>query len=267
MTSTRENEHGAHREQAPEALVALSQLALDHMEQGVCVYDAHNRIVLVNQRYLTLFDMSADIVRVGTSYREVLAHSATRGNFPQHEIDTLYSARMTQIAGGKPFRTEQRLASGLVMALELKPLPGGGWMTICDDVSRLARLEAELRVQTERSQHALANTSHGLIMYDADSRVVVCNDRFLDLYNLDSEIVKPGISHSTVIEHWMSRGNLTGMSADEFHHTRLADVRARKAKTLLVMRYDGRMVQAVSRFLPDGGWVTVHEDVTERLQY
>ncbi|WP_247494322.1 PAS-domain containing protein [Bradyrhizobium sp. 164] len=138
MMSTRENEHGAHREQAPEALVAPSQLALDHMEQGVCVYDAHNRIVLVNQRYLTLFDMSADIVRVGTSYREVLAHSATRGNFPQDEIDALYSARLAQIAGGKPFRTEQRLASGLVMALELKPLPGGGWMTICDDVSRLA---------------------------------------------------------------------------------------------------------------------------------
>src|SRR3954447_17246180 len=57
------------------------------------------------------------------------------------------------------------------------------------------------------------------------------------------------------------------MSADEFHDTRLEDVRTRTTKTLLVMRYDGRMVQVVSRFLPDGGWVTVHEDVTERLQY
>lgn len=267
MRSTSDNEHGALREQAPEALVALSQLALDHMEQGVCVYDADNRIVLVNQRYLTLFDMSADIVRVGTSYREVLAHSASRGNFPQDELDALYSARIAQIAGGKPFQTQQRLASGLVMSLELKPLPGGGWMTICDDVTRLARLEAELRVQTERSQHALANMSHGLIMYDVDGRVVVCNERFLKLYDLDPEIVKPGVPHGTVIEHWMSRGNLPGMSGDEFHESRLEDVRRRKAKTLLLMRYDGRMVQAVSRFLPDGGWVTVHEDVTERLQY
>ncbi|MCK1721649.1 PAS-domain containing protein [Bradyrhizobium sp. 141] len=267
MTSIRENALDARREQGPEALVALSQLALDHMEQGVCVYDADNRIVLINQRYLSLFDMSADIVRVGTSYREVLAHSARRGNFPEGELDALYSARIAEIAGGKPFRTEQRLATGLVMSLELKPLPGGGWMTICDDVSRLARLEAELRVQTERSQHALSNMSHGLIMYDADSRVVVCNERFLNLYNLDPEIVRPGVSHSTAIEHWVSRGNLPGMPADEFQNSRLEDVRARKAKSLLVMRYDGRMVQAVSRFLPDGGWVTVHEDVTERLQY
>lgn len=267
MTSPPENELGASREQGPEALVALSQLALDHMEQGVCVYDAHNRIVLVNQRYLSFFNMSSDVVRVGTTYREVLAHSARCGNFPQDQLDALYSARIAKIAAGKPFRTEQRLASGLVMSLELKPLPGGGWMTICDDVSRLARLEAELRVQTERSQHALANMSHGLIMYDVDSRVVVCNERFLKLYDLDPEIVKPGVPHCTVIEHWMSRGNMPGMSGDEFHESRLDDVRRRKAKTLLVMRYDGRMVQAVSRFLPDGGWVTLHEDVTERLQY
>lgn len=265
--STRDNEPGVRREQGPDALVVLSQLALDHMEQGVCVYDADNRIVLVNQRYLTLFDMSADIVRVGTSYREVLKHSARRGNFLQDELDALYSARIAQIAAGKPFRTEQRLANGLVMSLELKPLPGGGWMTICDDVSRLARLEAELSLQTERSQHALANMSHGLIMYDVDSHVVLCNERFLKLYDLDPEIVKPGVPHCAVIEHWMSRGNLPGMSNDEFYESRIEDVRRRKAKTLLVMRYDGRMVQAVSRFLPDGGWVTVHEDVTERLQY
>ncbi|MEY9418768.1 PAS domain-containing protein [Bradyrhizobium japonicum] len=83
MTSPRDNELGARREQGPQALVSLSQLALDHMEQGVCVYDADNRIVLINQSYLSLFDMSADIVHVGTSYREVLAHSAARGNFPQ----------------------------------------------------------------------------------------------------------------------------------------------------------------------------------------
>jgi len=94
MTSPRDNELGARREQGPQALVSLSQLALDHMEQGVCVYDADNRIVLINQSYLSLFDMSADIVHVGTSYREVLAHSAARGNFPQHEIDALYTKRI-----------------------------------------------------------------------------------------------------------------------------------------------------------------------------
>ena len=267
MTSTRDNELGARREQGPEALVALSQLALDRMEQGVCVYDADNRIVLLNRRYVELFDMSPEIVRLGTSYRDVLAHSAARGNIPQGELDALYAKRVALIAAGEPFRTEQTLSSGLVMALEMKPFPGGGWMTICDDVTRRARLETELRLQTERSQHALANMSHGLIMYDADSRIVVCNERFLQFYNLDPEIVKPGLTHSEAVEHWLSCGNRADMPGDEFHDARMNDVRTRSPKTVLVTRYDGRMTQAISRFMPDGGWVTVHEDVTERLQY
>jgi PAS domain-containing protein len=267
MTSTRDNELGARREQGQQALLSLSQLALDGMEQGVCVYDADNRIVLVNRRYIELFGMSTDIVRIGTRYRDVLSHSMALGNIPASELDALYTARIALIAAGKPFHTRQTLASGLVITLELKPLPDGGWMTICDDVSRLARLEVELQLQTERSQHALANMSHGLIMYDADSRVVVCNERFLQFYNLDPEVVKPGISHSTAIEHWLSRGNKAEVSGDEFRDTRINDIQTRSPKTVLVTRHDGRRVQAVSRFMPDGGWVTVHEDVTERLQH
>jgi diguanylate cyclase (GGDEF)-like protein len=250
-----------------QALLALSQLALDRMEQGVCVYDADNRIVLFNRRYVELFNMSTDVVREGTSYRDVLAHSASQGNFPVSEIEPLHRKRLEQIAAGKEFRTEQRLSSGITLALELKPLPEGGWMTVCEDVTRLARLEAELRVQTERSQHALANMSHGLIMYDVDGRLVICNERFLQLYNLDPDVMKPGMSHSEVIQHWISCGNRPGMTAAEFHDSRMHDVRHKSSKTVHVKRYDGRMMQAVSRFLPDGGWVTAHEDVTERLQY
>lgn len=267
MTSTRDNELGAEREQGQKALLSLSQLALDGMEQGVCVYDADNRIVLVNTRYLTLFNMSAEVVRLGTSYRDVLAHSAARGNIPASELDALYASRIALIAAGRPFRTRQTLPSGLVITLELKPLPDGGWMTICDDVSRLARLEVELQLQTERSQHALAHMSHGLIMYDADSRVVVCNERFLHFYDLDPEIVKPGLAHGAAIDHWLSRGNRADLPDDEFRDARINDVRARSPKTVFVTSHDGRRGQAVSRFMPDGGWVTVHEDVTDRLQH
>ena len=156
MTSTRDNELGARRAQGQDGLLVLSQLALDGMDEGVCVYDADNRIVLVNRRYIELFEMSADIVRIGARYRDVLGHSVALGNIPAGEVDALYASRIALIAAGKPFRTRQTLASGLVITLELKPLPDGGWMTICDDVSRLARLETELQLQTERSQHALA---------------------------------------------------------------------------------------------------------------
>jgi diguanylate cyclase (GGDEF)-like protein len=267
MTTPRKRRSRTARRPDAEALLALSQLALDRMEQGVCVYGADNHIVLFNRRYLELFNMSGEVVRPGTAYRDVLAHSASRGNFPVSEVETLYRARLKSIAAGKPFRTEQRLSSGVTLALDLKPLPCGGWMTICDDVTRLSRLESELRVQTERSRHALANMSHGLCMYDAEGRLIVCNERYLALYGLDPDVVKPGLSHRELTDHWIARGNLPGMSVDEFHGNRMKEVRQKSPNVVLLTRYDGRVMQASSRFLPDGGWVTAHEDVTERLQY
>ncbi|MDE2376450.1 PAS-domain containing protein [Bradyrhizobium sp.] len=250
-----------------QGLLALSQLALDRMEQGVCVYDTDNRIVLLNRRYVELFDMSAEIVRPGTSYRDVLAHSASLGNFPVDQAEPLYRTRLDLLAAGEPLRVEQRLSNGRVLALDLKPLPEGGWMTICDDVTRLDRLEAELRVQTERSQHALANMSHGLCMYDAEGRLIVCNQQYLRLYDLDPEVIKPGVSHRELTDHWISRGNLPGMSANEFHDSRMKEVHRQSPNRVLLTRFDGRVMQAVSRFMPDGGWVTAHEDVHDRLQY
>ena len=150
------------------------------MEQGVCVYDADNRIVLVNQRYLKLFEMSADIVRVGTSYRDVLGHSVALGNIPAGEVDALYAVadRVDRGRPAVPDRADARERPRHGARAE-----AASRRRLDDDLRRRqpprpARGRAAL--QTERSQHALANMSHGLIMYDADSRVVVCNDRFLN---------------------------------------------------------------------------------------
>ena len=91
----------ARRQHGSEALLGLSQLALDRMEQGVCVYDADNRIVLVNRRYVEMFGMSPDIARPGTPYRDVLAHSASLGNMPANEIDKFYDKRIARIDRGE----------------------------------------------------------------------------------------------------------------------------------------------------------------------
>ena len=48
-----------------EALLALSRVALDSAAQGVCIYDADNRVVLFNSRFIELFNLSVDVVRSG----------------------------------------------------------------------------------------------------------------------------------------------------------------------------------------------------------
>jgi diguanylate cyclase (GGDEF)-like protein len=241
-------------------------VALDNVAQGVCVYDADSRVVLFNQRYLDLFNMSADIIRPGISYRKVLEHSAALGNFAPEMVEELWRARLALLAAGKPFSTEQELPNGVVMALDLRPLPDGGWLTVCDDVTRRAKLETALRVQTERVEHAVAHMSHGLSMFGTDERLIVCNEQYLGVYGLDPNVVKPGITHREVIEHWVSGGNAPGLSAAELYSRRMSEIRSGADRIGFLTRADGRVIQAISRPMPDGGWVSACEDVTERLR-
>lgn len=246
------------------ALLALSQTALDGVAEGVCVYDENNRIVLFNRRYLELFDMSPDVVKAGISYAEVLAHSAALGNFPPETLDGLICQRHALLAARQPFSMEQILPSGVVMTLDIRPLPDGGWITVCDDVTHRARLEKALRVQTERIEHAFAHMSHGLSMFDANERLIYCNRQFLDLYGLEPDLVRPGITHRQIIAHWVAKGNAPGLSALELYEKRTREIHGARGRAAFLHSGDGRVIEVMTRLLPDGGWVSAAEDVTQR---
>jgi diguanylate cyclase (GGDEF)-like protein len=265
MAAPRKRTPRPHRRQATAALLSLSQAALDGAAEGVCVYDASDRIVLFNRRYIELFNMSPDVIRAGTSYRQVLEHSAARGNFSPEQLDTLWPKRVALLKSRRPFTMEQKLPSGAVMTLGVRPLPSGGWITVCDDITRRAKLEAALRVQTERIEHAVAHMSHGLAMFDADERLIVCNRQYLDAYGFDPQIVGPGITLRELIEHWIAGGNESDLSAKALYEKRVSEIRDNVSRPALYTRADGRVIQTVSRSLPDGGWVSSCEDVTERL--
>ena len=59
----------------------------------------------------------------------------------------------------------------------------------------------ELHLQNERSQAALAHMRQGLVLYDAERRLVLCNEPFRRLYGLSEEVVRPGITPVQMVEH------------------------------------------------------------------
>ena len=102
MAARRKQENRQRKTSGTAALLALSQTALDGVSEGVCVYDAENRIVLFNRRYVELFNMSPDVIRPGISYAEVLTHSASLGNFPPEKLDGLICRRHALLASREP---------------------------------------------------------------------------------------------------------------------------------------------------------------------
>ena len=56
---------------------------------------------------------------------------------------------------------------------------------------------------------ALNNMTQGVVMFDSMERLVICNDRYLDMYNLSRDVVKPGCTLLTIVQHRAAAGSLT----------------------------------------------------------
>jgi methyl-accepting chemotaxis protein len=117
--------------------------------------------------------------------------------------------------------------------------------------------------QNRRLSAALNNMSQGLSMFDAQGRITLLNQRYLDMYKLSPEIVKPGCSLHQLIQHRVDTGVLkTDVDA---YCKRIMDGIGKQASTPhYVEASDGRIVLAKNEPLPGGGWVSTHEDVTEQ---
>ena len=120
-----------------------------------------------------------------------------------------------------------------------------------------------LRAQNRRLVDAIDNMSQGLCMFDAQARIVLVNGRYLEMYKLSADVVKPGCTLRQLIEHRKE----TGLFIDDIdaYCQHIIDSMKQGASTpIYVQASDGRIVLAKNEPLPGGGWVATHEDVTER---
>jgi PAS domain S-box-containing protein len=130
--------------------------------------------------------------------------------------------------------------------------------------ARAEKAEAEkLRQQKLQLDTALNNMSQGLAMFEADARLLICNDLYIDMFGLSRAIVKPGCALSEVIKHRKQTGSFTGDPV-KYAADILALVAAGKMIRREVETTDGRVIHVINRPMANGGWVVTHEDVTER---
>jgi methyl-accepting chemotaxis protein len=111
---------------------------------------------------------------------------------------------------------------------------------------------------------ALNNMTQALCMYDAAGRLVLCNVRFIEMYNLRREELRGGMP----MRELLARGAEAGVFAGD--PQRYASERIRRAAqgaidTKTFEMKNGRIISLISRPLRGGGWVETHTDVTEQL--
>ncbi len=120
----------------------------------------------------------------------------------------------------------------------------------------------QLRRRNRRLLTALNNMPQGLCVWSSTGRLILCNERYVQMYNVRPELAHPGVSLRDLIDHRIKIGTFTG-NRDQYIADLLSSIT--KGKTVSNVReHEGRFIAISNRPMGDGGWVATHEDITEQ---
>ena len=155
-------------------------------------------------------------------------------------------------------RTDRSIS---LMIKELDQLNRGLDQLVQERTAALREREAELQAQNFRFDAALKNMAHGICMFDRNECLIVCNERYTEMYALAPDLAKPGAALRSILEARVA-GPKGPLRADRYIEDRLADVRKREPFDTEIDMRDGRVLAVNHRPMPGGGWVAIHQDIT-----
>ncbi|MES2197796.1 MAG: EAL domain-containing protein [Pseudomonadota bacterium] len=256
----------------------LFEYAINNLSLGLIIFDSKRQIVFCNRRYAEIYRLSSEQIVPGTPVSELAEHRLNLGlkvlskpapRIQQHVANAI-------VAG----TTVLELPDGRIISYTVCPMPDGGGMATHEDITEREELSARLKRQVELGQAheenlrianlqfdtAINNMSQGLCFFDSAHRLIVCNDRYLDMYDLQRDRVRPGTALADIVEMRFEAGSFPAMSVEEYMQWRTTVAVSCEPHDSIAELRNGRTIKIRHRPRPDGGWVATHEDITEQRQ-
>ncbi len=245
--------------------------ALDVMADGFALYDADDRLILYNRKYVDYSPLVSDIIMPGAPKEEILRNSVMRGALVLNGMDPedYIAWRLHRHRNpGEPL--EVQLADGRWLLITEKRTQDGGVVGTRSDITEMKhrememlRISQQLHAKNLQFDTALSNMVQGLCMFDKDQRLIVVNRRYLEIYGFSPEVVKPGITLRGLMEYSVSLGNYTAEEAEKALAERNDPAKLRQRSVIKQRLKDGRVIAVMSEPMSDGGTIATYQDITD----
>ncbi|MGA7791328.1 MAG: EAL domain-containing protein [Xanthobacteraceae bacterium] len=163
--------------------------ALSNMSQGLAMYDGEAKLLIWNDRFISMYRYDPADIRVGVPLRELMRLRAQNGTFvgnPDHYADNL----QTKIKIGQLTSQFVELPDGRTVSIARQPMPGGGWVATHEDVTE--RRQAEMKIAHMARHDALTDLPNRVLLRERLSEALahVENGQQLAILYFDLDLFK-----------------------------------------------------------------------------
>jgi diguanylate cyclase (GGDEF)-like protein len=221
-------------------------------------------------RYPHIEEMIGRNFNTGPMHRQLLSktnHGTMRLTSPADGIYRLASARALSNFPIDIIATTTEAAALAAWQQQTRFIIGGAILCALIVIAMLFLIIRKLLQQHQleklRLDTAIDNMTQGLLMFDSSQRLVVCNQRYVEMFGVSTDVVKPGCTMHNLLQHRKEIGTFSG-DVDEYCTNLFLKMAQGKVFQTILDAPDGGAIQVLYRPLPGGGWVATLEDITER---
>lgn len=251
------------------------QNTFDNMEQGLAVFGPDLRLVARNEHFdraLALPDGA--LVPERTRYAEAIDFVAAvlRNGEDGDGADgeTLRERLLDHAAVGIADRFEVQIADRNWLQINVNPVAQSGVVITVTDITALKAVESEqrrLREETVRARQQLRDAieaiSEGFILFDAEDRLVMFNQRYRDEFSFAPDALVPGVDYAEILRRGVSEDSVPQGYDIESWIAERVEAHRNLPPPYLVERADGRWTLMTEHRTREGGIVGIRSDVTD----
>jgi signal transduction histidine kinase len=241
----------------------LMRAILDHMAQGLVVFDEERHVITANHRVSDLLDAPAEFFEQGRSIDDLIGFSIDRDQYDERTAATVENFRKAA-EKGKSFQVIFRRHDGRTIETHCNPMPDGGHVVTYTDVTDHKRAEDARARYSALLQATLDNMGQGLIVFDSELTILAVNQRAMDMLNMPKEVLHVGASFTELIEFAAQRGDYGAGNSEEVVERVLALATGTIPHTFDRTMPGGVILEARAQPRPEGGHVITYTDITER---
>ena len=191
---------------ARENAEARLQDAIESISEGFLMYDSDDRLVLSNTKFREMYALASDLFVPGAKFEDILRAGVARGQYPEAigQIDAWVAERL-KLHRELREPIERQLPNGRWVKIAETRTKNGSTVGIRTDITDLKTREQQLRKSEERLYQVVDSLQEGFVLYDDDDRIVLWNEKWLDIHSEVADIIEVGVSFEEVVRVNVSR--------------------------------------------------------------